>query len=269
MGVARTRIPSPAGEVTAVRALPAIGPAPGVLLAHDAWGLDEEAVALAAALAELGFSVLVPDLSGGRRAGDPAEAAAMAAGLDAEEAMLVLAAAVDVLVAKPETRPGAIGVVGLGMGAPLAAFLATLRPEIGIVVTVDGPMPELPMETWSRSDASFVVLAGADGDDGPGADDGPGDDPGVGLGEAGAPEGGGADPEAGLDALRAAGLAVRVVRWAERPGEVPAAAGDAIDSRPALAALVAEMLSAALGNRDGDGAGHGGGAGHGDGRRTR
>ncbi|MCU0478922.1 MAG: dienelactone hydrolase family protein [Chloroflexi bacterium] len=258
MGVVRTRIPAPAGKVAAVRALPAIGPARGVLLAHDAWGLDEEAVTLAAALAELGFSVLAPDLAGGRRAGDPAEAAAMAAGLDAEEAMLVLAAAVDVLAADPATRPGAIGVVGVGMGAPLGAFLATLRPEIGIVVTVDGPLPELPVETWSRSDASFVVLAGAD--------DGPGDDPGGGLGQAGAPDGGVADPEAGLDALRAAGLAVRVVRWAEPPGEVPAAAGDAIAPRPSLAALVAAVLSAALG----DGGGHGGGDGGGHGgRRTR
>jgi len=262
MGVARTRIPAPAGEVGAVRALPAFGPARGVLLAHDAWGLDEEAVALAAALAELGFSVLAPDLAGGRRARDPAEATALAAGLDAEEAMLALAAAVDVLVADPATRPGAIGVVGIGMGAPLGAFLATLRPEIAVVVTVDGRMPELPMETWSRSDASFVVLAGAD--------DGSGDDPGVGLGETGAPDGGAADPEAGLDALRAAGLAVRVVRWDEWPVTIPAA-GNAIDARPALAGLIAAMLSAALGDGDGDGAGHGdgGGAGHGDGRRTR
>ena len=49
MGVSRTTIATPAGEVAAVRALPRSGPAPGVLLAHDAWGLDEEAVALAVA----------------------------------------------------------------------------------------------------------------------------------------------------------------------------------------------------------------------------
>jgi len=112
--------------IGALRGAPPAGQGRGVLLVHDAWGLDEDAAALVAALAAAGFVVLAPDLLGGRRAADADEARALAAGLDAEDASLVLAAAVDAITADASTRSGPLGAVGKGMGAPLVAFVATL-----------------------------------------------------------------------------------------------------------------------------------------------
>jgi dienelactone hydrolase len=143
---------------------------PGVLVVHDAWGLDDELADLVAALGGAGFVALAPDVVAGRLAGDADEAVAVAAGIDAEDATLVLAAAVDVLAADRVVRGGPLGAVGLGIGAPLAAFLATIRPEIGILVMA-GPVPTLSLEAWARSDADVVVLAEpGDGDAAP-ADD--------------------------------------------------------------------------------------------------
>lgn len=159
-------------DVVALRALPTETPAPGVLLVHDAWGLDEEAADLAAALADAGFAPLAPDLLRGRRAADAGTAAALAAGLDPEDAALLLASAVDALTADPATAPGPIAAVGLGMGAPLAAFMATVRPEIAAAVLV-GSLPDLPLEAWGRADARFALLVPAE-DGADGADDEPG-----------------------------------------------------------------------------------------------
>jgi dienelactone hydrolase len=238
MPVARTRIAVPAGAVDALRASaddlaperrrspgdlpsPSRRP-PGILLVHDAWGLDDEIAGLALALADEGFVVLAPDLARGRRAADADEAAALAASVDAADAVKVLAAAADALAGDPGTRPGAMGVVGLGMGAPLAAFLATLRPEIAVVVAIDGPIPELPLEAWGRTEATVVLVAGP-GDPDP-------QDP------------GGWDADPGLDAVRAAGVEVRLVVPAAVHDE-PAADGDAVDAtRRAIVSALAERL---------------------------
>jgi dienelactone hydrolase len=190
--------------VAALASGEAAGPGPGVLLVHDAWGLDEEAEALAGALATAGFRVLAPDLLAGRIAGDADEAFALAEGLDPARSVGLVAAAVDALTADsnvrtpardPAARRRAIGAVGIGMGAPLAAVAATLRLEIAVAI-LDGPLPELAIEAWERAEARLVVVAAPD-------------DPEV------------SEPEALLDAPRAAGLEVEVVpRSAGDPGAV-------------------------------------------------
>jgi dienelactone hydrolase len=197
--------------IAALRGAPPGGRGPGILLVHDAWGLDEDAAALVAALAGAGCVVLAPDLFGGRRAADSDEARALATGLDPEDASLVLAAAVDAITADLGTRPGPLGAVGIGMGAPLVAFVATLRPEIAFAVLA-GPVPDLPLEAWARAEADLVVLAV------PGAGDAAADDrDGIGIGDrgdvAGGPEDGEADeePDIALDRARAGGRRADVV----------------------------------------------------------
>lgn len=186
--------------IAALRAAPPAGRGRGVLLVHDAWGLDRDAAALVAALAAAGFVVLAPDLLGGRRAVDADEARALAAGLDPEDAALVLAAAVDAITADPITRSGPLGAVGIGMGAPLAAFVATLRPEIALAVLA-GPVPDLPLETWARADADLVVLSTH------GAGDAAVDDRDA--------DAAGGQPDIPLDRARAGGLRVDLVEPAD------------------------------------------------------
>jgi dienelactone hydrolase len=228
MDVRHVTVPHRGLAVAALRAAPpGDGPYPGVLLVHDAWGLDGEVAALVGTLAAAGFTVLAPDLLGGRRAVDADEAHAIAAGLDPEDAALLLAAAADALTADPATRPRRIGAVGLGMGAPLAAFLATIRPEIGVAVLA-GPVPELPLEAWTRAEAAIVVLEAADAtDDADGeADTADGEAEGAGY------PADAADPAVALDRARAAGRTVEVIG---APG------GDA-----ELAPLIVEVLAARL-----------------------
>ncbi len=190
--VARITLRSRDVALASLRGAPSHAPGPGVLLVHDAWGLDAEIETVIGALADAGFTVLAPDLLGGRVAGDPDEAAALAAQLDPEDAARVLAAAVDELAADPSTRPGPMGAVGFGMGAPLAAFAATIRPQVAVVVVAGAPA-DLPLEAWGRATAGIVVLA----------------EP--------ADEATRAQAEASLDSARAAGVEVALL--APSPGE--------------------------------------------------
>lgn len=202
--------------IAALRADPP-APAPGVLLIHDAWGLDDETAALVTALAAAGCTVLAPDLLAGRRAADADEARALAAGLDAEDAALLCATAVDALVddLAPRAEPtGAVGVVGVGMGAPLAAFVATIRPAVAVAVLA-GPVPDLPLEAWSAAMADLVVVVG---EDGAGADAGGRD-----ADATDAP-----DPAA-LDRARAGGRRIEVV--AARPATLAEAIVEALRPR--------------------------------------
>jgi dienelactone hydrolase len=146
------------GVAFPARRAAAPGPvAPGVLLVHDAWGLDEDIADLAGRLADAGFTVLAPDVLGGRLADDAEQARALAVGLDGEDAVGLLASAIDALAGDEGVQRGPIAAVGIGMGALLATTVATLRPALGLVVAV-GPVPDLPLEAWSRADADLVVL---------------------------------------------------------------------------------------------------------------
>jgi dienelactone hydrolase len=136
-------------------------PAPGLVVVHDAWGLDAEVRALTHALAGAGFAVLAPDLAAGRRPSAVAEAEALAATIDPEDVGRVLAATIDALRADARVSRQRVGVIGLGMGAPLAAFAATLRADVAAVVLA-GPGPDLPADAWGRTEAAFLLLPPAE-----------------------------------------------------------------------------------------------------------
>lgn len=162
--------------VTALRAVPAVRPPAGtgppvapVLLVHGAWGLDAAVIDLADALAADGRAVLAPDMAGGRCPADPGAAAALLAGLDPDEAIRALAASVDAVRADPFTSGDLVFVVGLGGGAPLAAFLAVVRVEIAALVLAGGDPPDLPVAAWDGLEADALVLLGAEQDPGPAA----------------------------------------------------------------------------------------------------
>ncbi len=158
--------PSDVPSVVAWRAVPGAtphrsAPTAGILVVHDAWGLDADIQALADALAAAGYVVLAPDLAAGWLPTDLDAAEALARSIDPADAARVLAAAVDALRADAAVGRQRVGAIGLGMGAPLAAFVATLRADIAAVVLA-GPGPDLADDAWSRTEAAFLALPPAE-----------------------------------------------------------------------------------------------------------
>jgi carboxymethylenebutenolidase len=116
-------------EALAHLALPAAGPAPGVLVLHAWWGLTDTFRDAAEHLAREGFVALAPDLVGGRTAGTIEEAEALVNEVDEDRVAVIAAAALDALLRRPEVRPGPAGVVGFSFGAAHAVLLATTQPD--------------------------------------------------------------------------------------------------------------------------------------------
>jgi carboxymethylenebutenolidase len=85
--------------------------APGVLLFHAWWGLNEDAVAFADRLAATGFTVIAPDMFGGQVATTIDEAERLAGAADEEAINLIARAAADHLVDRlsPTARAAAVG----------------------------------------------------------------------------------------------------------------------------------------------------------------
>jgi carboxymethylenebutenolidase len=119
-------------------ALPPGEQGPGVLLLHAWWGLNDFFTNLADRLAGEGFTVLAPDLYGGRTAATIEEAEALSGTLDHREAIKDVTGAAEYLLAHPSVEGSALGVVGFSMGAAYATWLATLKPEVKAVVIFYG-----------------------------------------------------------------------------------------------------------------------------------
>ncbi|MEW6476076.1 MAG: dienelactone hydrolase family protein [Actinomycetota bacterium] len=116
---------------------PEMGAGPPVIVIPDGPGVADHIQTLCDRFAAEGFTALAPDLQDGRTAED-------------------LAAAIEFLKPHPAVRGQGIGVVGFLLGAGLALWLATHRPEdIVAVVAYSGTVPvgaEQP--DWSRLTAA-------------------------------------------------------------------------------------------------------------------
>lgn len=104
---------------------------PGVLLLHEFFGLQDSFKELADRLNAEGFTVLVPDLYGGRVASTVEEAVALRDELDFDATVLMLGAAADLLTANWHPR---LGVVGFSLGAAYGVALAATRPLEALVL---------------------------------------------------------------------------------------------------------------------------------------
>jgi hypothetical protein len=80
---------------------------------------------------------------------------------EAGEASLAAAAlaAADSLLMRPDIRPEAIGLLGLGPGAWAAAFVAARAPETGFVVLVPGSHPATAADLARLDNVHCPVLA--------------------------------------------------------------------------------------------------------------
>jgi carboxymethylenebutenolidase len=106
--------------------VPARTPAPGVVLIHEWWGLNDQIKAVAAELAAAGYLVLAVDLFDGRVAATPEEAKALVGAADEGRTAADIAAWADWLRADPRCS-GKLATMGwcFGGGRSLAASLLT------------------------------------------------------------------------------------------------------------------------------------------------
>jgi carboxymethylenebutenolidase len=105
--------------------------APGVLVFHPWWGLNDDVIAYADRLAGAGFAVVAPDLIRGRVASTIEDAERLASEKDEHHAEATTLAAVDRLASSTGSR---IGTLGFSMGGPWAMWCATRRPAVAASV---------------------------------------------------------------------------------------------------------------------------------------
>lgn len=121
--------------------------APGVIVFHAWWGLNDDATAFADRLADAGFSVIAPDLYGGAVTTEVDEAKRLAGTVDEEHGNAIALAARERLA----SRHGAstpVGAVGFSFGAHWAIWTPAQEDGRGASVvyygTTGGPVLALP-----------------------------------------------------------------------------------------------------------------------------
>lgn len=110
-------------------AVPEQSNAPGVIVLHAWWGLNEFFKNLCDRLAAEGFVAFAPDLNESRVAKTIDEAKEIMSSLDGQRKYDVANAAVDFLHSRPEVRKEPFVLIGFSMGAAWSLGLASGRPE--------------------------------------------------------------------------------------------------------------------------------------------
>ena len=142
-----TRLHTSAGEMDAYVAAARHAPGPPVLLLHPWWGLNQTIRDLADRLAADGFTVMAPDMFEGRVLATKEDALANVRSLTEEDHNRIRAgvlAAIDRLLAHPESRGDRAGIIGLSFGAMEGPEVAGARPDIGALVTYYSGIFEAP-----------------------------------------------------------------------------------------------------------------------------
>lgn len=113
--------------------------APGVIVLHAWWGLNEFFRNLCDRLANEGFVAFAPDLNDGRVAKTVDDAKQLMAELSSERKRAVASALVDFMRARSEVRSEPLTLIGFSMGASWSLVLASEHPEdIGKVILFYG-----------------------------------------------------------------------------------------------------------------------------------
>jgi carboxymethylenebutenolidase len=110
-------------------ALPSQAEAPGVIVLHAWWGLNEVFKNLCDRLAAVGFVAFAPDLNEGRIAQTVTEAEQVMSELSFERKQAIVATLVDFMRARPEVRKGPLSLIGFSMGGAWSLVLASEQPE--------------------------------------------------------------------------------------------------------------------------------------------
>ena len=120
------------------------GPAPGVLVIHEWWGLDDWVKDQAQNLAKAGYAALAVDLYRGKVTNKQEEAHQLMMGTPPDRAIRDLKSAYAFLQGRSEVARDRIGVIGWCMGGRYALELATQEPGLDAVVAYYGAPPTDP-----------------------------------------------------------------------------------------------------------------------------
>lgn len=126
---------------------------PGLIVVHEWWGLNENIRAMGARFAQEGFTVLVPDLYGGKVTSDAAEAGVLMQALKTEHAMEIVAACAEELTRRTGKK---VGITGFCMGGAMAFAAAASVPSIACAVPFYG-IPKA--EYWDASKMRCPIQA--------------------------------------------------------------------------------------------------------------
>ena len=118
--------------------------APGLVVIHEWWGLNDHIRGEADRLAKQGYVSLAVDLYRGRAPADPDEAHELMRGLPLDRADADLRAAFRHLAAHPRVAGGDIGSIGWCMGGGYSLRLAQIEPELDAAVVYYGRLATEP-----------------------------------------------------------------------------------------------------------------------------
>jgi len=146
-------------SVAAHVAVPASGRGRGVVVLHEAWGLDDSVRGVCARLAREGCVALAPDLFDGKIARDVAEAGRLLAGLDDERVLSDLDGAVHALLSHAAVDGAKVGVLGFCMGGHFALVAGARNRRVGAVVDFYGLFPAPPLDLKGLEAPLLAIFA--------------------------------------------------------------------------------------------------------------
>ena len=164
----RVKIPTKNGAIDGFLVAPSAGAgAPGVVIIHEWWGVNDQIEKTAKRWAEEGFVALAPDLYHGKviPIGKPDEAGAAMKALDFPNAVQEIAAAVEYLRTRTN---GKIAVTGYCMGGALSFAtavnvrgLAAVVPFYGLPGDLDWSKVDAPIQAHFAQHDDWATVAGA------------------------------------------------------------------------------------------------------------
>ena len=143
-------------------AIPASGHGPGVVVIHEAFGLDGFVRGVCARLAREGITALAPDLFDGRLARDEGEARALVAELDEKRVGEDLDGAVHALLSHDAVDGPRVGVLGFCLGGHLALVAGSRSRRVGAVVDFYGLFPSPPVDLAALAAPLLAIFAERD-----------------------------------------------------------------------------------------------------------
>jgi len=112
--------------------------APGLVVLHEMWGLNDQIMTVADRLARFGYVAIAPDLYRGRLAADPGLAQDMMRALDEDKAMAIVRESIDYLRKFDGAAGRRVGTVGFGMGGRLSLAAALKGADVQATVIIYG-----------------------------------------------------------------------------------------------------------------------------------